>query len=122
MSVNASTSELRAVLSMFRGAFLSVGAFSFCINVLMLSPALYMLQVYDRVLSSRNEFTLLMLTLILVGLYVLYAGLDWVRSMVLVRVGARLDLALDGRVFNAAFERNLRTGGGHAAPRDERLR
>lgn len=115
MSVNASTSELRAVLSMFRGAFLSVGAFSFCINVLMLSPALYMLQVYDRVLSSRNEFTLLMLTLILVGLYVLYAGLDWVRSMVLVRVGARLDLALDGRVFNAAFERNLRTGGGHAA-------
>lgn len=94
---------------------MAVGAFSLCINVLMLAPSLYMLQVYDRVLNSRNETTLLMLSLILVGLYLLYAALEWVRSMVLVRVGVRLDLALDGRVFNAAFERNLRSGGGNAA-------
>ncbi len=94
---------------------MAVGAFSLCINVLMLAPSLYMLQVYDRVLNSRNETTLLMLSLILAGLYLLYAALEWVRSMVLVRVGVRLDLALDGRVFNAAFERNLRSGGGNAA-------
>ncbi len=115
MTAPAPASELRKVLGTFRGAFLSVGAFSLCVNVLLLAPALYMLQVYDRVLSSRNETTLVMLSLILVGLYLLYAALEWVRSMVLVRVGVRLDLALDGRVFNAAFERNLKTGGGNAA-------
>lgn len=115
MTVKPAASELRKVLNAFRGAFVAVGAFSLCINVLMLAPSLYMLQVYDRVLNSRNETTLLMLSLILVGLYLLYAALEWVRSMVLVRVGVRLDLALDGRVFNAAFERNLRSGGGNAA-------
>jgi len=115
MTLKPAASELRTVLNAFRSAFVAVGAFSLCINVLMLAPSLYMLQVYDRVLSSRNETTLLMLSLILAGLYLLYAALEWVRSMVLVRVGVRLDLALDGRVFNAAFERNLRSGGGNAA-------
>lgn len=115
MTANPAASELRKVLAAFRSAFVAVGAFSFCINVLMLAPALYMLQIYDRVLSSRSETTLLMLSLILAGLYLLYAALEWVRSMVLVRAGVRLDLALDGRVFNAAFERNLRSGGGNAA-------
>lgn len=115
MTANPAASELRKVIAAFRSTFVAVGAFSFCINVLMLAPALYMLQIYDRVLSSRSETTLLMLSLILAGLYLLYAALEWVRSMVLVRAGVRLDLALDGRVFNAAFERNLRSGGGNAA-------
>ena len=48
----------------------TVGAFSFVINVLMLVPSLYMLQVYDRVLTSRNESTLLMLTLLTIGFFV----------------------------------------------------
>ena len=115
MSSASAASELRKVLDTFRGAFLSVGAFSFCINVLLLAPSLYMLQVYDRVLNSRNVFTLLMLTLILLGLYVLHAALERVRSMVLVRLGVRMDLALDKRVFDAAFERNLKASGGNAA-------
>ena len=107
--------EFRQVLATFRGAFVGVGAFSACINLLLLAPAIYMLQVYDRVLSSHNEFTLLMLSLILAGLYVLYAALEWVRSLVLVRVGIRLDQALDERVFDASFERGLRGMPGNAA-------
>ena len=85
--------ELEEALLSFRRAFLTVGAFSFFINLLMLTPSIYMLQVYDRALNSRNSTTLLMLTLITLGLFALMSLLEWIRSMVLVRVGARLDLA-----------------------------
>ncbi|WP_448510796.1 type I secretion system permease/ATPase [Immundisolibacter sp.] len=115
MSNTPGGSELRQALVALRAAFVGVGAFSACINLLLLAPAIYMLQVYDRVLSSHNAFTLLMLSLILAGLYVLYAGLEWVRSLVLVRVGMRLDAALDARVFDATFERGLRGAAGNAA-------
>ncbi len=107
--------ELRAHLSAFRGLFLSVGLFSCAINLLMLAPALYMLQVYDRVLISRNTTTLLMLTLILLGLFVLEAVLEWVRSRALIRGSAALDLRLGPRVFDAAFGRTLAGRGGSAS-------
>jgi ATP-binding cassette subfamily C exporter for protease/lipase len=115
MTDSKPAAELRQALSALRGAFLGVGAFSACINLLLLAPAIYMLQVYDRVLSSHNELTLVMLSMILIGLYVLYAALEAVRSLVLVRVGVRLDQALDQRVFDASFERGLRGAGGTAS-------
>ena len=59
--------EIAAALAACRGAFFSVGAFSAIINLLMLAPSLYMLQVYDRVLASRNETTLLVLTLLVLA-------------------------------------------------------
>ena len=77
--------ELGQAIRSFRRVFYAVGAFSFAINLLLLVPAIYMLQIYDRVLSSRNEVTLLMLTLIMVGLYVLEAALELVRSKALIR-------------------------------------
>jgi len=75
---------------------------------MMLAPSLYMLQVYDRVLGSRNEITLLMLTLMIVGAYLFIGALELVRSFVLVRVGARFDMELNKRVYTAAFEQNLK--------------
>ena len=108
-------SELAEVLLSFRRAFLTVGSFSFFINLLMLTPAIYMLQIYDRALGSRNVTTLLMLTLITLGLFGLMSVLEWIRSMVLVRVGARLDLDINSRVFDATFERNLRQAGQNPA-------
>jgi ATP-binding cassette subfamily C exporter for protease/lipase len=108
-------SELAEVLLSFRRAFLTVGSFSFFINLLMLTPAIYMLQIYDRALGSRNVTTLLMLTLITLGLFGLMSLLEWIRSMVLVRVGARLDLDINSRVFDATFERNLRQAGQNPA-------
>jgi len=104
--------EIDGVLLGFRRAFLQVGAFSFVINMLMLMPAIYMLQVYDRVLVSRNSVTLVMLTIMALGLFILMSLLEFVRSRVLVRVGTQLDLLLAGRVFTAAFERNLLRQGG----------
>ena len=107
-------SELLSVLVSFRGTFLYVGLFSFIINALMLVPSIYMLQVYDRVLASRNTETLLMLTIVMLGLYLLMAGLELARSQVLVRLGSKLDAMLNARVFTAAFESNLRNSGSNA--------
>jgi len=105
--------ELREAIGTFRRVFYAVGAFSFAINVLLLAPAIYMLQIYDRVLSSRNEVTLYMLTLIVVGLYFLEGMLELVRSRVLIRAGAALDLRLGARLFDASFERHLATRSGN---------
>jgi ATP-binding cassette, subfamily C, bacterial exporter for protease/lipase len=106
--------EIAQALLSFKGAFRTVGVFSAIINLLMLTPSIYMLQVYDRVLPSRNEFTLLMLTLLMLGMYVFVSALEFIRSFVLVRVGAQLDMRLNKRVYTAAFEQNLKNGGTNA--------
>ena len=103
----------QAVLA-YRSVFRTVGVFSAIINVLMLAPSLYMLQVYDRVLPSRNEMTLLMVTIMAVGAYVFMSALEFVRSFILIRVGAKLDEKLNKRVYTAAFEQSLRKAGGTA--------
>ena len=59
--------ELIEAISAFRKTFITVAAFSFFINLLMLTPSLYMMQVYDRVLGSRNETTLIVLTALMFG-------------------------------------------------------
>lgn len=98
-----------------RRIFIVAGVFSFFINGLMLVPAIYMLQVYDRVLNSRNEMTLLMITLIVLGLYALLGALEWIRSQLLVRASVRLDERLNDRVFAATFDATLRGAGGNPA-------
>ncbi|HRN83046.1 MAG TPA: type I secretion system permease/ATPase, partial [Nitrosomonas europaea] len=101
-------SELAQVLVSFKRAFNTVGVFSAVINILMLTPALYMLQLYDSVLFSRNEMTLAMLTLIMLGAYIFMGSLEFVRSFILIRVGAQFDIKLNQRIYTAAFEQNLR--------------
>lgn len=114
-NLDTQRSELGDVVRRFRAVFMAVAAFSFVINILLLVPSIYMLQIYDRVLTSRNETTLLTLTIIMVGLYVLEAALEFVRSRVLVRASAALDINLSSRVFDASFERNLQGRGGSPA-------
>ncbi len=106
--------EVAEVLASFKNTFRNVGVFSAVINMLMLMPAIYMLQLYDSVLTSRNEMTLLMLTLIMLGAYVFMGALEYVRSFVLIRVGAQLDMKLNRRVYTAAFEQSLKQGDGNA--------
>lgn len=105
--------EIERVLAQFKSTFFTVGTFSAISNLLMLVPSIYMLQVYDRVLSSRNDVTLLMLTLLMLGAFALVAGLEIVRSFVLIRVGAKFDMTLNKRVYTASFEQNLRRSGGN---------
>lgn len=106
--------EIKQILLTFKSTFVTVGTFSAISNLLMLVPSLYMLQVYDRVLGSRNEITLLMLTLLMLAAYVFMSSLDLIRSFVLVRVGARFDMQLNKRVYTAAFEQNLKRSGTNA--------
>jgi ATP-binding cassette, subfamily C, bacterial len=94
-------SELRQALGACRGYFWSVGLFSAAINVLYLASPLYMLQVYDRVVSSASVPTLLMLTVALLIALGAMAALDGVRARILIRSGLRLDRLLSGRVMAA---------------------
>ena len=104
----------RAILA-FRNVFFQVGGFSFVLNLLMLAPAIYMMSIYDRVMTSRNELTLLFMSLLVIGLFALMGILEWVRSKLLVRVGTRLDTMLRDRLFDSAFTRNLQRAGGNPA-------
>lgn len=109
-----SKNEIAQALRTFKSTFVTVGAFSAISNMLMLVPSIYMLQVYDRVLASRNQITLLMLTLMMLGAYLFMSALELIRSFVLVRVGARFDMQMNKRVYSAAFEQNLKKAGGNA--------
>jgi ATP-binding cassette subfamily C protein EexD len=108
-------SDLEAALLLCKGAFLSAAGFSLLINLLMLVPTIYMLQVYDRVVSTGNQSTLLMLTLIVVVLFITMAALEWVRSQILVKVSSRLELLLNQRLFKIAFKQSLYSGGQRAS-------
>src|SRR5512133_2218403 len=100
-------SELTAALWAFRREFLAVGLFSMVANLMLLAPTIYMLQVYDRVLLSRSQLTLLAVSLICLFLIALMAFSEWMRSRILVRAGIRFDEQLSTRVFNSSFESYL---------------
>ncbi|MDD2762114.1 MAG: ABC transporter transmembrane domain-containing protein, partial [Methylomonas sp.] len=104
-------SDLEEALKLCRGAFLSAAGFSLLINFLMITPSIYMLQVYDRVVSTGNVSTLTMLTLIVLVLFITMAALEWVRSQILVRVSTRLETLLNKRLFQVAFKQALYSGG-----------
>lgn len=108
-------SELTEALWSFRREFVVVGIFSMVANVLMLAPTMYMLQVFDRVMSSRSELTLMVMSLITLFLFVVMAFSEWMRSRVLVHAGQRLDGVLSTRVFNASFEARLSQTGASVA-------
>jgi len=97
--------ELRAALRTSAAAFMAMALFSFFVNLLVLTGPLFMLQIYDRVLASRSEATLVALTGLVVGLYLVMGILDHVRSRVAARVGARFQARFDKRVFNAVLDR-----------------
>lgn len=109
---NTPPTPLQAALDTLMPVLKRVMLFGFVINVLSLSPTLYMLEVYDRVVNSRSHGTLLMLTLLVLGLYVLMEIIEWVRGQMLHGAGLMLEAKLGERVFNAVFEANLRRVGG----------
>ena len=97
------SAELRAARNESMWLYIAVGLFSFFVNMLMLTGPLYMLNVYDRVLGSRSFETLLALSALVGFLYGMMGLLDYVRSRVMGRVGARFQARLDRRVFSAAM-------------------
>lgn len=94
---------LSTVMWTFKREFLTVAVFSMVVNLLMLTPTLYMLQVFDRVLLSQSELTLLVVSLLTVFLFAMMAFAEWARSILLVRTGVKLDQALSQKVFRSSF-------------------
>jgi PrtD family type I secretion system ABC transporter len=94
-------SEIRRTISICRPAIISLGVFSLFINLLMLTGPLFMLQVFDRVLSSGSVPTLVALTFLVGVLYALYGFLEFVRSRVVARVARVADESLRERAFDA---------------------
>lgn len=93
----------------------SVALFSLFVNVLMMTGPLYMLQVYERVLGSGSEETLLALSVLVAFLFAMMGILDFARARVAARFGARMQEAFDARVFRAALDRAQRTGQAQSA-------
>src|SRR5258708_2248751 len=103
-------SELAAALIACRKAFFAIGVFSGVSNLLMLSGALFMLEIYDRVLPSRSVPTLIALLILVAGLYAAQGAIDTIRSRILVRVGNSLDEAMSMRVYDAVVRLPLKVG------------
>lgn len=99
--------ELRAALAESRSAFIAIGIFSFFVNMLVLTGSLYSLQIYDRVLTSRSEPTLVVITMLLVAFYVIMGILDHMRGRMAARIGARFQANLEMRVFRIAIDRTM---------------
>src|SRR5687768_13763394 len=103
------SNELRETIYAARHVFIAIAFFSFVLNVLMLVAPFYMLQVYDRVLTSRSKDTLYLLTLLAVGLLGISAMLELIRGRILVRLGARLDRYVTHDLFAALIEDRIAT-------------
>lgn len=101
----AGRAELGGVQRQSRGLLIAALLFSIFVNLLMLTGPLYMLQIYDRVLGSRSEATLIALSALVVFLFLTMGLLDHARSRLLARIGARLQARLDRRVFEAGLNR-----------------
>lgn len=104
-TVKPGRDELRAARRESRPYFWFVAIFSFFANMLMLTGPMYMLQVYDRVLGSRSEATLVALSILVVFLYTTMGVLDYTRGRIMGRVAARFQSRLDLRVFDAVLRR-----------------
>lgn len=101
-------SELGTALYALKPYFQRTMFYSFFTNILVMAPTLYMLQVYDRVVNSRSHMTLAMLTVWVIGCYVLMEFLEWVRSGILRQASLKFDAQVGERVFNTVFEASLR--------------
>ena len=117
MNPNKPPTELRVALAALRPYFVRAGWFSLLGSLLVLAPSGYMLEVYGRVVNSRSHMTLWMLTLLILGVYVLMELLEWARSEVMRAASVEWDERMRGRIFHAIFDANLkRVPGGTQQP------
>lgn len=100
--------QVRAAFRPFGTAAVALAFFSGLVNILALTGSMYMLQIYDRVLGSRNVSTLIALSVLVVGLYLVQGGLEVIRSQILVRIGSRVDRRLAGLAQEARMRLSLR--------------
>lgn len=100
-------SPLGKILRDCRHSFYIVFAVSFIVEMLALAPIIFMMSIYDRVISSGSGITLVSLTFLIVGVYIFWGALEWIRTRLLVRVSLRIDWDLASDVFDASFRRSV---------------
>lgn len=96
---------VRKILMQCRQAFVLAFILTFVIDLLSITPMLYMMNTMDRVLSSRSGVTLVSLTFLVIAFYVFWSALDWIRARLMVRLSLRIDWELAAHVFDASFRR-----------------
>lgn len=109
----ASSSDLQAAFIALKAYLPKLFGMGFICSLLSLTPSVYMLEVYDRVVNSRDEITLLMLTILAIGFYLTMELMEWTRAEVMHHASLKIEAKLAPRVFNSAFEAGLRTGRSH---------
>ena len=103
--LSASQAPVRKILMQCRNAFWFAFALTFIIDLLSITPMMYMMNTMDRVLSSKSGVTLVSLTIIVIAFYVFWSALEWIRARLLVRLSLRIDWELAADVFDASFRR-----------------
>ena len=96
---------VQKILLECRKAFLLVFFLTVIIDALSLIPIIYMMNMMDRVLSSKSGYTLVSLTAIVIAFYVFWSALEWIRTRLMIRISLRIDWELAGDVFDASFRR-----------------
>ncbi len=109
--ISPTSLTLSAALKASFPSYLAIGAFSFFINLLMLTGPIFMLQIYDRVLSSRSIPTLIVLFALVAGLFAVLGVLDFIRSRILTRISSNVVMRIRRRVFDATIKLSLSSGG-----------
>ena len=115
MKNSQAVDDLSSAFKASKKGFMAAGFFSLFINILMLTGPFYMLQVYDRAVTSRSLETLFFLTLIMVFLFGVLGVLEWVRSRILVRVSNQIDQFLSHRVYTSMFKAGVKIPGRRTA-------
>lgn len=96
---------IAALLMQCRRSFYFAFFLTFLINVASIAPLIYMMNVFDRVISSRSAITLVSLTLLVVAIYIFWTALEWIRTKLMVRISLRIDWDVAANVFDASFRR-----------------
>lgn len=97
------SSSFKTLLAPFKRELAYVAMLSFVTNLMMLVPTIYMLQLYDRVMQSRNMLTLIAVTLMVCFLLLMMALADWLRSTIVIKSGVRFDQTFGKKIFSLAF-------------------
>jgi ATP-binding cassette subfamily C exporter for protease/lipase/ATP-binding cassette subfamily C protein EexD len=96
---------IEAILYDCRRTFYFIFFLTIIIDILSIVPMLYMMNVFDRVISTRSGVTLVSLTVLVIALYVFWSAVDWIRARILVRLSLRIDWDLSADIFDASFRR-----------------
>ena len=103
--VNDGRKPIESVLYQCRRTFYFAFFITFVADLLSIAPLLYMMNVFDRVITSRSGITLVSLTLLILAIYVFWSAIEWIRSRLLVRLSLRIDWDLSADIFDASFRR-----------------